>query len=235
MRKAKLLILLSLFAATASRAAEPSAWRVFAQYDYFAPANSKAGLQDQLHVLSDQFVNTGAADSVVTAVSANGGSGSRLGVLRRLDRRTDIGASVGYVLGPTMNANLSAASRANGNGGLTVNRSATYVRLLLQTSTKLVDRNPWSVSLDSGLGLGLGHVDQSCNSSGSLACAGNVATTDADWAGFTWGFGLDISRTFELATLGFGPHYEGFPRFKGNDQVAAIDWQAFGLFLSAQF
>ncbi len=215
--------------------AEPSPWRVFVQYDYFVPANSKTGLQDQLHALSQDLVASGSADTTALGISANGGSGSRIGAMRRLDGRTQIGGSLGYILGPTMNANFSATSSANGNGGLTVNRSATYVRALAQTSVRMLDRGPWSGSLESALGVGFGHVNQSCNSSGSLSCAGNVDTTSKDWIGFTWGFGLNISRSFELATLGFGPRYEGFPRFKGTDRLAAIDWQAFGLFLTAQF
>lgn len=244
--KLLLCVVLLCAGAAAARAAEPAPaaksapqkeelWRYFIEYNYFAPAESGQGLRDQLHLLGGNLVAAGTLDSSSTGVSTKGGSGTRVGVLRRWDRRTWLTGSIGYVLGPTMNANFQGFSALNGNGGLSVNRAAAYVTALLGTRLTLLESGPWTTGLDSEIGLGYGRVNQSCNSSGSLTCAGNVDTATKSWVGPAWGFALRESRTFELVELSAGLRYSGFPRFRGNDSIASIRWDAVGAFASAQF
>lgn len=237
-RAAALAALLAAAPAAAAGADEaPRLWRLYGDYEYFLPSNSGEGLNAQLQTQSDGLVAAGY-DSSSHSVTPTGGAGTRVGALRRLDARTEMGVSLSYALGPTMNSNLTAQSPpvslgGLGNGGQTVNRSAFYARALVETRIDLLDRGPWDLALGSGFGLGVGHVDQSCASSGSLTCA--IASASKTWEGFAWEFGPIFAYRLKKVEVDFGVRYAGFPRFKGNGQIPEIRWDTFGILFGASF
>lgn len=229
-------------AARLCSAAEPY-WHFYGSYDYFFPANSGEGMRSQLKSQSDLLLAgpNGALpyDSISYSLSSSGGTGTRLGALHRLDSRTEIGGSLGYVLGPTMNSDFRAYSApvslgGLGNGGQTVNRSVAYGRILLETRIHLLESRRWGMSLGSGWGLGLGHVDQSCSSSGSLDCTSGPTSSSKTWAGFAWEVGPVFIRHLKKIDMEFGARYAGFPRYKGSDNIASIRWESFGFFMGAR-
>lgn len=239
-----LAALLSPLAAAADRAETPPdrLWRLSGEYLYYVPANSGAGLSDQLGALGAGLV-AGGYNATDKAISSVGGAGARLTALRRWDARTALGLSLDYVLGPTMNADFHAYSPpvsqgGFGNGGLTINRAATFVRLLAQMRVRLLGRErrrqgDWQLELGSAFGPGVGHTDQTCQASGSLTCQSNSASVA--WSGLAWEFGPRASVRLRDVDVGAAVVAAGFPRYKGSTAVAPIEWETLGFALSAEF
>jgi len=212
-------------------------WSLTGEYLYYLPLNSSSGLSDQLGSLGDGLIAAGY-DSASKSLSSIGGSGARLTALRRWDERTALGLSLDYVLGPTMNADFRAFSAVLGNGGLTVNRSGSFVRLMGHTRVQLlgkVVRRPgdWNLDIGSAFGPGVGHVDQTCQASGSLTCP--VVAKSVTWVGVAWEFGPRVSVRVRDIDVGASILAAGFPRYKGSADVAPIEWQTMGFSLSAEF
>lgn len=239
------LLLMVLVLASAARAADQSSrpprdWRVTGEYLYYLPTNSGSGLADQLGTYGDVLVLSAGYDSTDKNVSNNGGAGGRLSAVRAWDARTELGASVDYVLGPTTNADFHAFSAGLGNGGLTINRAATFVRLLGQAHILLLgrrtpERRPgdWSLEIASAFGPAFGHIDQSCTASGSLTCGINSA--HETWIGLAWETGPRVAVHVRDLDVGFAVLAASFPRYKGSASVAPLSWQTVGFSLSAEF
>lgn len=230
--KAFLLGAASVLLACQGAAAAERKWKILAGYDYYFPQDAGEGLKNQLNSESDALIAQGY-DSTNFGVFTHGGSGARVGFLYPFSERTQLGAALGYVIGPTMNANFAAQSGFFGNGGLTVDRAVDYVRLLGNARVNLANAGRWGFDLDSAWGVGFGRVDQSCTASGSLTCP--FTTTSKSWAGFTWEVSPTVTLRLKNATLTLAPRYAGFPKFNGNDQIPPIEWETFGIFFGAAF
>lgn len=242
--KGALLAVLLLAAAGAARAAGPAPaykpeprLKFFAEYQYYLPADAGAGLQDQLHAQAGELLASGYSSADKSVINS-GGSGARLGFLYGFKPGTGLGLSLDYVLGPTMNAELNATSAAKGDGGLTVNRAVSYYRLLAHTQVNLLQPHTgrpgeWNLDFDSAFGLGVGHVDQTCEASGSVACP--FGNSPRSWAGFAWEFGPRLTYRLRFVDLTGSVRYAGFPRFHGSDEIPEIRWQAVGFSLGASF
>lgn len=212
-------------------------WSLTGEYLYYLPLNAGSGLSDQLGALGDGLVAAGY-DSADKSVHTTGGSGARFTALRKWDEHTELGFSLDYVLGPTMNSDFHAFSVTFGNGGLTINRAATFVRLMAQARILLLGktvRRPgdWSLDVGSGFGPGLGHISQTCQASGSLTCPG--IATSATWAGIAWEVGPRVSVRVRDIDVGFGVVEASFPRYKGSADIASLAWQTTGFAFSAEF
>lgn len=239
MRTAILLLLLTPSALAASRstaAGEPARaqarpWRFFVNYDYFLPQNSGDGLKSQLNTQSVKLLAQGYSSTQVS-VNTQGGNGARFGVRHPIDSHSDLGLSLGYIVGPTMNGALNADG-GPGFGGETVNRTVVYLRYLVEGRFTFPVDDRWTLAMGSGFGLSTGRVEQTCDQSGTVACP--VANTRRTWTGFAWEFTPSASYRLKTATIHFGLRYAGFPEFSGNDQIADIDWIAYGAFLGASF
>ncbi len=241
MKRLALVVVLAALAPALARADDPykkePRVKVFGQFEYYAPENGGFGLNNQLHAQSDTLVAAGYS-SANESVSNGGGSGASVGVLTDYDARTRLGLSVGYTIGPTMNGNLTAQSGTLGNGGLTVNRAVSYVRVLAHTQVNLLHPHTgkpgeWNVDFDSAFGLGVGRVNQECQATGSLTCP--FSNAPRTWTGFAYEFGPVLTYRLRFIDLDCGARYAGFPRFRGTDDIAAIRWETFGVFLGASF
>jgi hypothetical protein len=133
-----------------------------------------------------------------------------------------------------MNSDFSAVGRgATASGGATVNRAVVYIRYLLQQRFDVPLSSRWTLELGSGIGAATGRVDQSCDSSGSVSCP--IPSARRVWTGATWEFTPQIAYKLRDADVFVGVRYAGFPRFGGDDQIAPISWQTYGVTLGAAF
>lgn len=237
------LLLLAVLLAAPARSAERGGhadrpWRLSGEYLYYLPSSSRSGLTDQLGALGRSLVDRGLYDSYSQDVTTNGGAGARLALLRRWDSATEIGASVDYVLGPTMNADFRAFNAATGSGGLTIHRSAAYLRLMARSQVRLLGRDrrrqgDWQLEAVSAFGPSVGHIDQACQASGTLTCTVNSKSTN--WLGVAWEFGPRVTVRLRDLDVGASVMAAGFPRSPGDADVARINWQTLGLALTAEF
>lgn len=236
MRTIILTALLAL-AAGLARAQEVKAppkgrpWRFFLAYDYFFPENSGQGLKDQFAAQSQKLLAQGYS-STQSTLNTEGGTGARFGVFFPMDKRSDLGVSFGYIIGPTMNGNFSAFG-GPGFGGETINRTVIYLRYIAQSHFNFPVTEKLSFHMGSGLGLATGRVEQTCDQSGTVACP--VINTRSTWTGFSWEFTPSVSYKLKAADARFGLRYAGFPDFNGNEQIAPIFWEAYGIFIGASF
>ena len=128
-------------------------WKFVGGYDYYFPVDSGGGLRTQLDSEANLLTSSGY-DSAGYSLDTKGGTGARAGILYPFADRVMLGGTIGYVLGPTMNANLAATSLGLGNGGFTISRAVSYTRLLLDMDVNLARSGRWSFDMDSGWGSG---------------------------------------------------------------------------------
>jgi hypothetical protein len=228
-----LLVAAPLRAQETKPAAPPTEhpWHFFGVYDYFLPQDVGHGLNNQLQ--GQAAALTAQGFSLATfSVKTQGGSGTRVGFLHKVDKQSDLGLSFGYIIGPTMNSSFNAVGPP-GLGSETINRDVIYLRYLVEGHFNFPISDHWTFSMGSGFGLATGRVDQSCAAAGSVVCP--VTSARKTWTGFAWEFTPSATYHMKTANLIGGVRYAGFPEFNGNAQIADIDWVTYGFFLGASF
>jgi len=216
---------------TATIAPQDHPWHFFVVYDYFLPGNVGHGLNNQLQSQSDTLISQGYSLTTFN-VNTQGGSGTRFGFLHAVDKKSDLGLSFGYIIGPTMNSSFNAIGPP-GLGSETINRDVVYLRYLVEGHFNFPIDKHWTFSMGSGFGLATGRVDQSCAAAGSIACP--ITSARRTWTGFAWEFTPSATYHMKTANIIGGVRYAGFPEFNGDAQIADIDWVTYGFFLGASF
>jgi opacity protein-like surface antigen len=206
-------------------------WKYFFSYDYFLPTNAGRGLKGQLKDQASALISSGYKTADVS-LNVSGGTGARFGALHRVNSRADLGLSLGYIIGPTMNASLSA-SGGPGPGGLSISRDVVFLRYLAQGHLIFPLNNHWKALFGAGLGAATGVISRGCDESGTLTCS--LRTARRTWTGFTWEVTPSLAYHLRRGDLRFGARYAEFPRYRGNGQIASIDWATFGFFIGATF
>ncbi|MBI3552155.1 MAG: hypothetical protein HY077_06525 [Elusimicrobia bacterium] len=238
MKRNILAIGLSVLAAAAA-AQEPApaakkerAWRYFFAYDYFLPDDGGKGLRGQLRTKSAASLALGYTNTDFS-VHTQGAVGARFGAFHPMPHRTELGLSLGYLLGPNMTANYTATG-GPGPGGITINRDVVWIRELVQGHVYFPATQRVTLVAGVGVGVATGRVTEGCDRSGTLACS--FGTQHHTWTGFTYEVSANIRyRAGKLMDLRFGPRFAGFPTYNGNDVSARIDYAAFGFFAGAIF
>lgn len=226
---------------TGGVAAASGSPRTFGSFELFGAGGIEDNLEDDVNDVVNILNSVGVAASASTKTRI--GLGGRLGSMFHENQGFEIGGSIGAIIGPQVEQTMHNGpftyiptnTTYNYNGKTEIITDTFFLRVLLEASQTVPLSANGALRLAGGLGLATGLVDQSIQTSGSIANV--LASGDADdrWTGLAWEFGPSLIFPMDTTELEIGLRYSHFPKKKETDEIAAIKWDPFSAFIGFKF
>ena len=192
--------------------------KYFAGLDLFLPGNAGDGMKATIQAAID------AGAQGTATITTKAGIGGRIGALYSIENLADVGLSLGYIAGPTIEVSDEVDN-------MDVNTS--FFRVLAEAQKKIKMNDKWDFL--GGLGLGMGFGKQEI----SWTVAGFPQPPTTSYSGITWELTAGLGyKASDKVNVDFGLRYAGFPGVKyktGEDPSFKVEWSTIGLFTGVSF
>jgi hypothetical protein len=197
----------------------------FGQLDYFLRGDVDDEVVDVYNTSVDAIGN--ASNDVTTT----NGIGGRLGIRKPLaGNRFDLGASIGLLVGPSIEVEFRDFTSPGGN--IDEEITSSVARLLLEAGAWFPLGERASFRLGAGLGIAKTSVEDEFHGTGLYV--GNQTSKESD-TGFTWEVSPALVIPASRADLEIGLRYAAFPKVSASANTFEFDWKALGIYIGAAF
>jgi hypothetical protein len=193
--------------------------------------NYKDDTQDILNSLTaGGFASKGS-------VKTTAGFGGRFGTFFPVENDFEVGASLGYISGPTITQTITATDfLGTPIFGETKDKIETsFLRVLFEAGKIIPLSQSVYLRLAGGAGVARGMAKESFTATGDFAPVFANSTHSEDWTGFTWEVGPSIVLPTPDAEYEFGLHYAQFPKKDASSMIDKLEWQPLSFYAGVRF
>ncbi|MBV9080692.1 MAG: hypothetical protein JO102_06195 [Elusimicrobia bacterium] len=204
--------------------------RFFANVDLFAVNDADKNWKKSLQNTIDTLGTTLGATS--GEINSYGAVGVRAGVLRITESGWEAGGSLGYISGPSAEANIDTTISGVGTLHTEDKFEAAFTRLLAEARKSARVSRRVSLRLGVGAGIAWGRLKQTTDLSGTSSSSNNMTEK---WHGFTGEISPAIIFDINPVSVEFGLRYVHMPRKAKSDNFDSFKWNPFGVFAGLMF
>lgn len=199
-------------------------WHLVVIPEFLASGNADDHFKD---VAKEQ-----AASNSGYSVSSTGGFGIRAGLLRPLEswKRTYVGGSIGYLVGPKIKSTIYDN---NTPGTFGVESREYYYRALAEGVHLIPVASHVGLKLGAGLGVARATTNQTPFFTGGLT--GDTSKHSHTNFGFTYEISPAVVLDLQATILELGIRYMYFPTIKETAETASVEWTTFGFYVGLGF
>lgn len=214
--------------------------RIFATLDYFTISGADGEWKKNLASSSEYAVDVIGYDSARYELSSTFGLGGRIGVHVPYEDepRLTWGASIGYVLGPSAETNVTASDNVVSAGYYDSEVETSFTRFLLELTRNYPIGENSRFSMGVGAGLAQGTIEEDWRYSGSFVTVLGLSPNGSakeSWSGFTWELSPSIVIASGESELEFGARIAGFPKLEEGDTFSEFAWTPFSVYAGIRF
>jgi len=208
--------------------------KFFAELEMFMPGQVADGEEADLKNTARAFV-AGGSNSAAYTIEAAPAAGGRVGLLYPIQDIGDMGLSIGYLAGPSLDVKFVDNDPGIGISNFDYTRDLSFVRALGEFRKEYQMADNWTFYPAFGVGMAFG------SNKGKVARATNYFAGDTveskSWSGVTWEATAGFAYKMEKTDLNFAVRYAGFPQFKEDaaKSLSKIDWSTIGFSIGLTF